>query len=355
MDFLRKKAALIILLSTLSSGCAKFGYLYEQSLGQWDLYRKSEENSKILSGNRLNESQKSKVAKIEELKKYFYRYWEKEESKNYSKTTILDSDAVTYLVIASPHNEIKAAETCFPMMGCFPYLGFFKKQSAEKFAKQKEKEGYVTWIRPVYAYSSLGYFTDNILSSFFYYEDYDLAELIFHELFHTIFFAKNQVDFNENLATYFSQQMLEEYFKSIDQIGYYEYEIKRAQSYKAINEKIVELANELQSQYLDKKSQSHLESQKILSDFLTERFLPEVEKVCLANEMAKENCTYLNRSWNNASFAALLTYEKSARDLEKLQKSLGLDLKGYYNWIVQRYEVFQKQKKEKNFEDFLFN
>jgi len=80
---------------------------------------------------------------------------------------MLENSAVTYLVVASPFNEIKAVETCFPVMGCFPYLGFFNLNSAKNFAKEKENENYVTWIRPVYAYSTLGYFTDTILSSFF--------------------------------------------------------------------------------------------------------------------------------------------------------------------------------------------
>ena len=51
---------------------------------------------------------------------------------------MLQNKAVSYLVIASPFQEIRAEETCFPLMGCFPYLGFFNLISAKNFAKNNE-------------------------------------------------------------------------------------------------------------------------------------------------------------------------------------------------------------------------
>ena len=202
MDIL-KKSLIYATLGTLLCGCAQVGYLYEQGIGQWTLLSDAEENAVVLEKKELKESDKEKIKQIEKLKKYFYGYWEKEETKIYSKTTILKQDAVSYLVIVSPTNEIKPIETCFPFMGCFPYLGFFNEKSAKEFAQKNESEDKITWIRPVYAYSTLGYLTDTILSSFFYYNEYELAELVFHELFHTIFFVKNDVDLNENLAMHF--------------------------------------------------------------------------------------------------------------------------------------------------------
>ena len=74
------------------------------------------------------------------------------------------------------------------------------------FKKKQEEKDFVTYRRPVTAYSSLGNFDDPILSTFFLFSEKGLIELVFHELYHTLFFVKNQVDLNENLATYFSQK-----------------------------------------------------------------------------------------------------------------------------------------------------
>lgn len=349
-----KKTTLFLILSSMFAGCAKFEYLYEQGVGQMTILSKGKDNKELLKSVRVPKSQKEKIKKIQELKSYFYKYWDKKETNIYSQTTILKSKAVTYLVIASPYQEIKAVDNCFPLMGCFPYLGFFNLSSAKKFAKEKEAENYVTWIRPVYAYSTLGYFTDTILSSFFEYDDYELAELIFHELFHTIFFVKNQVDLNENLAMYFSERMLEGYFLSIDQVDFLKFEQKKEENNKKIKQLVVLLASELQSIYKSLLPKTKEEGEAILNEFMEERFKVEVMKKCQALDIQPKDCFPLERNWNNASFAAFLTYEKKSNDLASLQKKLGLDLKGYYNWIVKKYEDFQNQNEEEDFEVYLF-
>lgn len=353
MDFLRK-SIFITLILCLGTSCAKFNYLYEQSIGQMSLLSTGKDNREMLKSVRVPKSQKEKIRKIEELKKYFYKFWGKKETKIYSQTTMLKNKAVTYLVIVSPYEQIRAEENCFPLMGCFPYLGFFSLKSAKDFAKEKEGENFVTWIRPVYAYSTLGYFTDTILSSFFEYDDYELAELIFHELFHTIFFVKNQVDLNENLAMYFSERMLEDYFISINRMEYAKFEQKKIEDHKQIKTLVVTLVNELQTLYKSLLPKTKEEAEAILFEFLEDRFKVEVMKKCQSLNIQPKDCFPLERKWNNASFAAFLTYEKKSNDLASLQKKLGLDLKGYYNWIGQKYDSFLEQAEEEDFETYLF-
>lgn len=354
MGILKNKTLQLILIFSLVTGCAKFNYLYEQSLGQMSLLSTGKDNNEMLKSVRVPKGQKEKIRKIEELKKYFYRYWNKKETKIYSQTTMLKNRAVTYLVIVSPFEQIRAEENCFPLMGCFPYLGFFSLNSAKEFAKEKENDNYVTWIRPVYAYSTLGYFTDTILSSFFEYDDYELAELIFHELYHTIFFVKNQVDLNENLAMYFSERMLEDYFISINREDYAKFEQKKNEDNKQIKNLVVQLANELQTLYKNLLPKTRADADVILNEFMEERFKVEVMKKCQALDIQPKECFPLDRKWNNASFAAFLTYEKKSNDLASLQKKLGLDLKGYYNWIGQKYDSFIEQSEEADFETYLF-
>ncbi|MGZ3787003.1 MAG: aminopeptidase [Bacteriovorax sp.] len=349
MDILKIFSLLILL-----SGCAKFDYLYEQSVGQISLQSRARDNGEMLKSVRVPLEQKEKIKKIQELKKYFYRYWGKKETPIYSQTTMLQNKAVTYLVVASPYSDIKAVETCFPVMGCFPYLGFFNLASARDFAKEKEAENYVTWIRPVYAYSTLGYFTDTILSSFFHYNDYELAELIFHELFHTIFFVNSQVELNENLANYFAKEMLEEYFKNTNQLDYLRIQQKEEAEEKTLRKEVVALTVELQELYQKLLPKNKEESEAILDEFMEKRFKPEILKKCQELNISPKTCFPLEKKWNNASFAAFLTYEKKSDDLEGLQKKLGLDLKGYYNWIDKKFSDYKKQSEVTDFSTYLF-
>ncbi len=348
MDLLR-----FVLVIIFTSSCAKLSYLYEQSVGQMALMSHAKDNKEVMQNVRIPKSDREKIKKIEELKKYFYDYWEKNNTLIYSKTSILKNRAVTYLVISSPFNEIKADKTCYPVMGCFPYLGFFNLDSAQKFAKSKEKEELVTWVRPVYAYSTLGYFTDNILSSFFHYNDYELAELIFHELFHTIFFVKNEVDLNENLANYFSKQMLEDYFKSIGREDYLKLNLKEDAEDKELNLLLVKLVEELDQLYKKLLPKTKSEANEILNNFLEKRLRVEILKKCQSLNIEVKNCHPLDKKWNNARFAGFLTYEKSSDDIEKMHKKLGLSLKSYFNYIENKHNEYSKQESIKEFSVFL--
>lgn len=341
---------LIILLTLMTTSCAKVGYLWDQSIGQMSLLYKGKDNEEILKDPKTEPEVRRKIELIEKYKSYFYDYWSMEPTGIYSETTLLEGDAVTYLVIASPFNEIKAKEHCFPFMGCFPYLGFFSQEKAKDFAKGLEDEHWQTYVRPVYAYSTLGYFEDKILSSFFHYSDDSLAELIFHELFHTLFFIKDEVDLNEALASYFGRQMALEYFRYSEK----EIEIKEARERKQglITRRFVELIRSLNENYKKKKFSEPKRAQKYREDFIEKTLLPEMKKYCA--EIASDSCFPLSRKWNNASMAAFMTYEDRGDAIKGLHGELGVDLKGFFQHIKDRYKAYSKESREQSFSDTLF-
>jgi predicted aminopeptidase len=57
-------------------------------------------------------------------------------------------------------------------------------------------------IRNPGGWSTLGWFTDPILSGMLKRNEGDLASLIIHEMVHATIFVKDDVDFNENLASF---------------------------------------------------------------------------------------------------------------------------------------------------------
>lgn len=335
----------------LLNGCAKLGYVTEQGYQQMRLQWRGVPNDEILKNEKISQDVKNKILLVEEYKKFFYHYFQEKPSSIYTQTTMLESKAVTYLVVASPHTQIKAHEFEFPFMGSFPYLGFFKLDSAKQFAKDLEEDHQlVTWIRPVYAYSTLGYLEDRILSSFFHYDDVELAELVFHELFHTIFFIKNEVDLNENLASLYGRELLKEYFKDRGELQtYLAHEEKKNQ----INKRIVELIGILQKEF--DKLGGFITNEK--ADALTQRFVtevlsPDIKALCQSLNIHEDKCDH-QEEWNQASFAAFMTYEEEQDFLGRLQKQKNLNLKEYLSWLRMEYAGHQKSGKEETFTDFL--
>ncbi len=332
-------------------GCARMVYIIDQGAGQLRLLVRGRDNHEVLSDANIPKEHKDKIKKIQNYKNYFYSYWKKKGTSIYSKTTFLEQKAVTYLVVASKFNEIRAREECFPIMGCFPYLGFFEEKKAKRYAQKLKNEGFETYLRPVFAYSTLGYFNDRILSSFFHYSDYDLAELVFHELFHTIFFIKDEVEFNENLANYFGRVMAFEYFK-FTQRQKLERESWRLKHQK-LSLAVVKMAKKLDREYKERPFLDQKKADELKDSFLIETFYPHMKKLC--TNLGLSRCFPLEQKWNNASLAAFLTYESKGNKIAELRKRLKLGLLPFFHYIEGKYQKYRKSDKEISFSYYLLN
>jgi predicted aminopeptidase len=305
--------------------CAKISYMAEQGLGQVALEWNGKSNKKVLADPKVSDEHKRKIRLVQKAKKYFYNYYGLKENSIYGQTTFLDQKAVSYLVIHSPEDHVKAKRSCFPIAGCFPYQGFFSHKSALEYVSQKESKGFQTYMRPVYAYSTLNHplipFSDNILSSFFHFRDNQLVHLIFHELVHTVLFVKDEIQFNENLAEFISDSMMVEYLKLED--NYVEKRRDLKERSRMINQSIVESAKKLEELYrLKKNSPAYT-----LRNFLKNHFEPLIKKTCI--DYLIDDCWPLEGSWNNARFAAFRTYVAKQNELFNIYKDMNLNLKDF--------------------------
>ena len=322
----------------------------EQGEGQLNILLNARPNGEVLADPEVSELQKNKIRQIGNYRDFFYRYFHHPPAGHYQKTTLLSQKAVSYLVVVTPVNQVVAENFNFPFVGSFPYLGFFAQNKAEKFQKQQVALGKAVWLRPVYAYSTLGYLNDPILSSFFEFNDFALADLIFHELMHTIIFINNEVDFNEALASYFSQQLMQEYF--VDQKDDFQAYEKQSRNDQDLQGMIVELVPQLSLNYTTSKCSQAKACQQVLEDFLEKIFFPNMRLKC--QQMAIKNCWPLARVWNNAAFAALMTYEKQVPQFALLQARMQLDLRAFLDFIRQKYLQYQKETPAMQFSQFLF-
>lgn len=343
------KYLLILMLSAAAASCSQISYVAKQGVGQVSLEWNGRDNKEVLEDESVAFSHKEKIRLIGKYKKFFYDYFDKEPTGIYDETTFLNDPAVTYLVIASPANEIKALQHKFPFVGSFPYLGFFDLKDAKAFERKQQKEGMETYLRPVYAYSTLNQwiFDDNILSSFFGYSELELAELIFHELFHTVFFVKSEVALNENMAQYFSRELVFEYFKysKLEKEKY----IVRKEKDKQLTRQIVALTLKLQEEYVT-AGRAPSKAEGIRTRFMREVFEPEMTKVC--KELELEKCWPLEKNWNNARFAAFLTYEAGQNKIEAFAQKNFPDLKSFLAYLIKKSENYKGGDGE-SFEEFI--
>jgi predicted aminopeptidase len=97
---------------------------------------------------------------------------------------------------------------CYWIAGCLGYRGFFAKADADALAKELTAEGFDVALRPVRAYSTLGWFDDPVLNSFLNQDDVDVAATIIHEQAHHRLWVKGDTTFNESYAVFVEREGL---------------------------------------------------------------------------------------------------------------------------------------------------
>ena len=99
---------------------------------------------------------------------------------------------------------------------------------------------------------------------------------------------------------------------------------------------------ELQELYKSLIPKNKQEGEEILKEFMKNKFTVELSKKCNELKISIDKCYPIQKTWNNASFAAFLTYENKTDELGRLQEKRNLNLKEFYKYIVNKYEEYEK-------------
>jgi predicted aminopeptidase len=143
---------------------------------------------------------------VQEIRRYAVEEIGLEQNKNYTRYLELDKDYIVDVVTACAADSFTPHQWRFPIFGSFPYKGFYKRADAQREAARLEKRGLDVWIRKVDGFSTLGLLSDPIYSFMADYSLYTLADLIIHEQTHATIFIKDEIQFNEELATFVGRE-----------------------------------------------------------------------------------------------------------------------------------------------------
>lgn len=132
-------------------------------------------------------------------------------TKNYTRFVTLDKDCVAFVVSACASDSFTRHYWYYPILGNLPYKGFYVEADAQNEATRLKKAGLDVIVRPVDAFSSLGYFTDPLYSFMVEYDEDAIAELILHESAHATLYIKGAEQFNEEFATFVGRKGAEKY------------------------------------------------------------------------------------------------------------------------------------------------
>ena len=177
------------------------------------MYQSREKISDVLSDPKADYSIKKKLELLNKI-----LLFAKNERLNvegaYQDIIFNEGGAVSYVMQAANTDSLDQVTWWYPFVGRVPYKGYFTKQEAQKAVMAWQNKNYDTYLGSVSAFSSLGWFEDPVFSSMLNRREFDLAELIFHELVHRTIWIAGSVELNEQLATYVAEKLTIEYLLS---------------------------------------------------------------------------------------------------------------------------------------------
>lgn len=178
-------------------------YLISQAKGQLSLLMNTRSLEEFVQEHTgLTEKEKNSIRLIEQVKAYSVDSLGYRTTDNFTKIYDQRGKPVLWVITACEPYTLKPYEWTFPVVGRVSYKGFFEKDKAEKEFTHLLVSGYDVDLRSVSAWSTLGWFSDPVLSSMLQRSKGSLCNLLFHELFHATYYAPSSVDFNENVASF---------------------------------------------------------------------------------------------------------------------------------------------------------
>jgi predicted aminopeptidase len=327
-------AAVIYFWSLISYGVA-------QGWGQLKVVVDARPVEEFLSDPSFPDSLKRKLKLIDEIRAFAIDSLGLKDTDNYKTLYDQKGEEIMWVVTACEAFKLEPKLWSFPVVGTIPYKGFFNKEKAMKEAETLKAEGYDVAIRNPGGWSTLGWFTDPILSGMLNRSDGDLASLIIHEMVHATLWVPDSVDFNENLASFIGDTASYDFLKwkygaTSDQYMQYLYE---DQDYRKFSRFILVAARNLDSVYQAMNDSDPIEQKKQIKEATIRGIISNMDTLKL-HLNPKPSKRYEKRLPNNTYFMAYRHYQsKQSQFASEFNQSFNGDLRGYIAFLTEKYGV----------------
>lgn len=161
----------------------------------------------------LTRAERGRLELVLEARRYAGEVLQLKAGASFTQYSRLRRDTLVLVLSAARRDTLAPHTWWFPVVGRFPYKGFFDFDEARRTAGRMQREGYDTYLRPASAFSTLGWFNDPLLSTTLRLDSLDLVDTVIHELTHNSLFVRNQVAFNESFASFVGAHGAADFFR----------------------------------------------------------------------------------------------------------------------------------------------
>jgi len=326
-------AIVVIVFWDLLSYAARQGY------GQFYIIWNAKPVEEFLKDPQFPDSLKARLNFIEEVRKYGVDSLGLRDTENYKTMFDQKGKEVMWVVMACEPFQLKPKEWDFPIVGAVPYKGFFNEKRAAQLKSELESEGLDVIVRNPGGWSTLGWFTDPILSKMLSRSEGDLANLIIHEMSHATIFVKDSVDLNENLATFIGDRGTEKFL--IDKYGVQSKEyvtyMEEDKDYLKFVDHMLRGAQSLDSLYKTMDSGDSTGQKRSLKEATIRRIIDALDTLSLTLTSTPSK-RFKKELPNNAYFMNFRQYQSKQTTFgDEWTTKFNGDLRAYIQYLSQKY------------------
>lgn len=306
------------------SGCSPV-YVIKAGIMEMGILNARQPLNDVILDPETDESTRAKLISVLEAREYAIEILGLNVGESYTSFTHLEKDTLAMILSAATKDDFVAKTWWFPIIGRVPYKGYFNKENALRDQQKLEDEGFDTYLRPTSAFSTLGWFSDPLLSTLLNRDEVDLVETVLHEMSHNHLFVRGQVRFNESYATFVGRTGAIEFFcnqqnnpSNMDKCSQAQARWRDYQRFSVfIDEMVLELQKLYREEtlsYEDKIEKRKDLFQKYLQDF-KELLQPSLEEITFNG--------FSITPLNNATIMARMRYYHRLNDFQKLFEETG--------------------------------
>jgi predicted aminopeptidase len=313
-------------------------YGIRQGIGQFEIICNSRPVAEFMEDPSFPDSLKSKLKLIEDVRKFAIDSLGLKDTENYKTLYDQKNKEVMWVVQACEPFALVPKQWHFPIVGSVPYKGFFNKAKALDLRKELEEEGYDVSVRNPGGWSTLGWFTDPILSGMLDRTEGDLASLIIHEMVHATVFVKDDVDFNENLADFIGDTAAYDFLRyrfGRESKEYMTY-LHQDQDYRKYTKHILRGTRSLDSLYQTMQQSDAFDKKKQQKNAMISKIISAIDTLQLYE---KRNSAALKKKLPNNTFFMSYRLYKSKQNIfeEELDKKFKGDIRAYVLYLSNQY------------------
>jgi predicted aminopeptidase len=331
----------LLFVGTIIYFWSLISYGVAQGWGQLKVVMEARPVEQFLADPNFPDSLKRKLQLIDEIRAFAIDSLGLRDTDNYRTLYDQKGQEIMWVVTACEPFKLEPRQWKFPVVGTIPYKGYFNRDKAIAEANALKESGYDVAIRNPGGWSTLGWFTDPILSGMLDRSEGDLASLIIHEMVHATLWVPDSVDFNENLASFIGDTASYDFLKwkyGAESKEYMQY-LHEDQDYRKFSQFILSATQKLDSLYQTMSESDPLEEKKKSKEAMIRHIVASMDTLKLHLNPTPSK-RYEKRLPNNTYFMVYRHYQsKQTEFASQFNEDFNGDVRAYIEFLTKNYGV----------------